>query len=294
MFKLGKVDILRIEESCGLSFKPEQVLPNWSEEAIAPHKGWLIPDYYSEQAGRLVMSVHSWLLKTAHHTILIDTCVGNHKERPGQPAFHMLDRPYLANLAAAGVRPEDVDYVLCTHLHVDHVGWNTRLQDGRWVPTFPNAKYVFSKADRDFFDPSRGLGGKREANARVFNDSVLPILEAKQDFVVEGVVELTDGLTIAPAPGHSPGHVVIALASGGAEGLFTGDIMHHPMQIWEADWSSAFCSDPAEARVSRRRVLEHACAKGSMLYPAHFAGSHCGRVGERAGGFRFLPGLAPE
>lgn len=293
MFKLGNVDILRIEESHGPSFRPAQVLPDWTEEAAAPHKSWLVPHYLDEAKNRLVMSVHSWVLKTRHHTILVDTCVGNHKERPTQPAFHMLNMPYLANFAAAGLRPEDIDYVLCTHLHVDHVGWNTRLDDGRWVPTFPNAKYVFSKIDRDYFDPSRGAGGKVEANARIFNDSVLPILEAKQDMVVEGVVELTDGLTIEPAPGHSPGHVLIKLASAGAEGLFTGDIMHHPMQIYEVAWSSAFCSDPAEARVSRRKVLEHACAHGSMLYPAHFGGPFCGRVGERPGGFRFLPGPAP-
>ncbi|MDX2205245.1 MAG: MBL fold metallo-hydrolase [Hyphomicrobiaceae bacterium] len=292
MFKLGNVDIRRIEESCGPSFRPAQVLPDWTAEAVAPHRGWLVPDYFSEEKGRLVMSVHSWLLRTRHHTILVDTCVGNHKERPGQPAFHMLDRPYLANLAAAGVRPEEIDYVLCTHLHVDHVGWNTRLADGRWVPTFPNARYVFSRTDRDFYDPARGAGGRIEANARVFNDSVLPILEARQDMVVEGVVELTDGITIEPAPGHSPGHVLIKLVSAGAEGLFTGDIMHHPMQIWEDTWSSAFCTDPGQARLSRRRVLEHACAHGSILYPAHFAGPHIGRVGERPGGFAFLPGRA--
>ena len=119
---------------------------------------------------------------------------------------------------------------------------------------------------------------------------MLPILEAKQDMVVEGVVELTDGLTIEPAPGHSPGHVLIKLASAGQEGLFCGDIMHHPMQIYEVGWSSAFCSDAAEARVSRRRMLEHAASRGSIVYPAHFGGPHVCRIGEDKGGFTFLPG----
>lgn len=291
MFKLGKVDVLRVEESHGPGFQPSQLLPDWTTERIAPHRSWLVPNYYDDVRDRLVASVHSWVLRTKHHTILIDTCVGNHKHRPSQPRFHMLDRPFMSNLLAAGIRPEDVDYVLCTHLHVDHVGWNTRLKDGRWVPTFPNAKYVFSKADRDYFDPSRGEGGKNEANALVFNDSVLPILEAKQDFVVDGVVELTDGLTIEPAPGHSPGHVLIKLASAGAEGLFVGDIMHHPIQIYEVEWSSAFCSDPQQARSTRRRVLEHACSHGSVLYPCHFGAPHVGCIGERPGGFRFLPGM---
>lgn len=290
MFKLGNVDVLRVEESHGPGFQPNQLLPDWSVEKIAPHKGWLVPQYYDDVKDRLISSVHGWILKTKHHTILIDSCVGNHKHRPSQPRFHMLDRPFMTNLAAAGVRPEDVDYVLCTHLHVDHVGWNTQLKDGRWVPTFPNAKYVFSKIDRDYFDPSRGEGGKNEANALVFNDSVLPILEAKQDMVVEGVVELTDGITIEPAPGHSPGHVLIKLASDGQEGLFCGDIMHHPMQIYEVGWSSAFCSDAEAARVSRRRMLEHAAGRGSIVYPAHFGGPHVCRIGEAAGGFAFLPG----
>jgi glyoxylase-like metal-dependent hydrolase (beta-lactamase superfamily II) len=202
----------------------------------------------------------------------------------------MLDRPYMANLAKAGIRVEDVDYVLCTHLHVDHVGWNTRAENGRWVPTFPNAKYVFSRTDRDYFDPARGEGGKDELAAHVFNDSVLPILEAKQDLVVDGSYRLADLLTITPAPGHSPGHVLIALESQGSEALFTGDIMHHPIQIHCPDWSSAFCSDPAEARTSRRRVLERAAAKGSVLYPAHFAGTHIARVEERGGEFVYMAG----
>lgn len=292
MFKLGNVDVLRVEESHGPGFQPNQLLPDWSAEKIAPHKRWLVPQYYDDVKDRLISSVHGWILKTKHHTILIDSCVGNHKHRPTQPRFHMLDRPFMTNLAAAGVRPEDIDYVLCTHLHVDHVGWNTQLKDGRWVPTFPNAKYVFSKIDRDYFDPSRGEGGKVEANALVFNDSVLPILDAKQDMVVEGVVELTDGITIEPAPGHSPGHVLIKLASAGQEGLFCGDIMHHPMQIYEVGWSSAFCSDAAQARVSRRRMLEHAANHGSIVYPAHFGGPHVCRIAEKAGGFSFLPGMS--
>jgi len=160
------------------------------------------------------------------------------------------------------------------------------------VPTFPKAKYVFSKTDRDYFDPTRGAGGKIERNALVFNDSVLPILEAKQDVLVDGTMQLGDDLTIEPAPGHSPGHVLITLASKGAEALFIGDIMHNPIQIYYPAWSSAFCSDPEQARRTRRRVLERAAGKGSLLYPCHFARPHIGRVAEKAGGFAYLPGKA--
>jgi glyoxylase-like metal-dependent hydrolase (beta-lactamase superfamily II) len=290
MFNFGDIEILRVEESLGRGFRPKTLLPDWNAADIAPHLPWLAPTYYDPQSDRIVASVHSWVLKTRHHTILIDTCVGNHKERPELRGFHMLNQPYLENLAAAGLMPEDIDFVLCTHLHVDHVGWNTRLDNGRWVPTFPNARYVFSKIDRDYFDPAGGEGGKDEAHARVFNDSVLPILEARQELLVDGGMALGDDLTIEPAPGHSPGHVLIALASQGAEALFTGDIMHHPIQIHHPGWSSSFCSDPEETRRTRWRLLERAAAKGSLLYPAHFAGPHIGRVAEAAGEFAYLPG----
>ena len=188
------------------------------------------------------------------------------------------------------MKPDEIDMVMCTHLHVDHVGWNTRLDNGRWVPTFPNAKYVFSKTDRDYFDPTRGAGGKIEAHARVFNDSVLPILEARQDMTVDGTHKLGDDITISPAPGHSPGHVLITLQSKGTEALFIGDIMHNPIQIYHPLWSSAFCSDPEQARRTRRTVLEHAAGKGSLVYPQHFAGPHIGRVSEKGGAFTYLPG----
>ena len=290
MFGIGEVEILRVEESLGSGFRPAALLPDWNERDIAPHLSWLVPTYFDPLRDRLIMGIHSWVLRTRHHTILIDTCVGNHKPRPGSPRFDMLDRPYMQNLAAAGVGVEEVDYVLCTHLHVDHVGWNTRLADGRWVPTFPNARYVFPKTDLDFFDPVRGEGGRDELNRHVFEDSIRPILEARQDMVVEGTCEIADLLTISPAGGHSPGHVLIALQSQGSEALFVGDIMHHPIQIHRPDWSSAFCFDPAAARRSRRAVLERAAANGSILYPAHFAGPHIGRVAVVEGGFVYLPG----
>jgi Metallo-beta-lactamase superfamily len=161
MFDVGEIEVLRVEESLGHGFQPKVLLPDWNARDIEPQLPWLAPTYYDAAVDRIVSSIHSWVLRTRHHTILIDTCVGNHKERPGQPRFHMLNRPYMENFAKAGLKVEDIDFVLCTHLHVDHVGWNTRLEGGRWVPTFPNAKYVFSKTDRDYFDPARGEGGNR-------------------------------------------------------------------------------------------------------------------------------------
>jgi glyoxylase-like metal-dependent hydrolase (beta-lactamase superfamily II) len=285
-FSIGEHRVIRVEDFLGPGFRPDALLPDWTAEAVELHLPWLVPNYLNAAGDRLISSLHSWVIRTRHHTIVVDTCAGNHKPRPNSPRFNMLDRPYLANLAAANIDPAEVDYVLCTHLHVDHVGWNTQLKDGRWSPTFPNAKYVFSKADRDFFDPARGEGGRRGDGANIWNDSVLPILEAKQDLVVEGYHSLGDDLLIEPVPGHSPGHVLLKLlGQDGTEALFIGDVMHHPMQIYEVDWSSAFCSDPVEARRSRRRVLEHCAANGSTLCPAHFGAPHYGHIREKGGKF---------
>jgi glyoxylase-like metal-dependent hydrolase (beta-lactamase superfamily II) len=289
--RIGEHHVVRVEEVLGPGFRPGDLLPDWTAKAVEPHLSWLVPNYLNVAGDQLISSVHSWVIRTKHHTIMVDTCVGNHKPRPNAQRFNMLDKPYLANLAAANIDPAEVDYVLCTHLHVDHVGWNTRLDDGRWVPTFPNAKYVFSKIDRDFFDPTRGEAGRLGDRTNVWNDSLLPILEAKQDLVVDGFHELGESLLIEPVPGHTPGHVLLKLlGQDGSEALFIGDVMHHPIQIYEVDWSSAFCSDPVEARRSRRRVLEHCASHGSTLCPAHFGVPHYGHIREKGGRFTWEAG----
>jgi glyoxylase-like metal-dependent hydrolase (beta-lactamase superfamily II) len=240
----------------------------------------------------LLMSFHSWVVRTRHHTILVDSCAGNDKNRPGSPRFHMLKQPYLERLKAAGVEPDDVDFVLCTHLHGDHVGWNTRLVDGRWVPTFPKAKYVFSKIERDYWDPTRGLpdgsGGKAHVGTRYafpFEDSVLPVIAAGQAMIVDGEHQLGDGMLIEPAPGHTPGHVTLRLRSRNQEGLFVGDILHHPIQVHYPDWNSRVCTLQEVARKTRRRVLEDCAEHNSVMLPAHFASPHGCRIGRRGDRF---------
>jgi glyoxylase-like metal-dependent hydrolase (beta-lactamase superfamily II) len=290
-FTIGEFSVSRVEEVLGPGFQPNQLLPDWNKAAIAPHLPWLVPNYYDPENDRIISSLHSWVIRTRHHTILIDTCAGNHKDRPSMPRFHMLDRPYLANLKAAGVDPAKVDFVLCTHLHIDHVGWNTRLDNGRWVPTFPNAKYVFSKVDRDYFNGESGAGGKAGDSPKIWADSILPVIESGQAMAVEMTHKLGDGLLIEPAPGHSPGHVVLKAQSKGQEALFVGDVLHHPMQVYETGWSSAFCTDPEQARTSRRNVLAHCASHGSLLCPAHFGTPHLGRIAEKGGKFSYKAGL---
>jgi glyoxylase-like metal-dependent hydrolase (beta-lactamase superfamily II) len=193
-------------------------------------------------------------------------------------------------MQAAGVRPEEVDLVMCTHLHMDHVGWNTRLQDGKWVPTFPNARYVFSKADYDHYlavdrDPQQG-----PANHGSFRDSVLPVVEAGLADMVNGAHAIDEHLAIEPAPGHTPGTVAIKLASRGAQALFCGDILHHAVQVFNPDWNSFVCFDPPSARKSRRKVLEDCAGAGALLMPAHFGAPFVCHIDER--GSRFTPRFA--
>jgi len=284
--RLGETTVARVYELMGPGFPANRLLPDWDPEILKEHGGWLSPNYYEAATGSFISSIHSWVIRTKHHTILVDTCCGNAKNRPGFDRFHMLDTAYLDRLRAAGVEPEQVDYVLCTHLHVDHVGWNTKLLDGRWVPTFPNAKYVFSKVERDHWDPARNPD-LTPAQAAIFQDSVLPVIASGQAQVVEMTDQIGDGLLIEPAPGHAPGHVVLRLQSGGDEGIFIGDVMHHPIQVYRPEWSSAFDTDPRQAEQSRRRVLDLCCETGARVFPAHFGVPHTGFVHRNGRGYRF-------
>lgn len=195
-------------------------------------------------------------MKTGRHTVLVDTGIGNGKLRASR-SFDRLDTPWLARLAAAGVAPGDVTDVLLTHLHTDHVGWNTRrAADGRWVPTFPNACYVFPRAGRDLFE---GPGGWARPNFDMYADSVLPVIEAGQaDLVGAEGGEVLDGFVYHPTPGHSPDHMSIAFRSAGEGALFAGDVVHHPVQVRRPSWNSVFCADAAQARASRLWGLDHA------------------------------------
>jgi glyoxylase-like metal-dependent hydrolase (beta-lactamase superfamily II) len=281
---IGDVEIQRVEEM--VAREPTSIFAEWRAEILEQHP-WLVPNYFDVAAGAFIVSVHSWLVRTVHHTILIDCCAGNHKARPLSPRFHQLDTPFLSRLRAAGVDPSEIDYVMCTHFHVDHVGWNTRLENGRWVPTFPNAKYVFSRAERDRWDPTRGAADKPVATHAVYLDSVLPVIESGQDLMIDGEEEIGGCLRTMPTPGHTPGHISIGLVSGGREGIFTGDVMHQPIQVYYPAWNSKYCEDPEAARRSRRRLLEHAAERNSLLMPTHFGTPHAGRVRRKGDAFTF-------
>jgi len=282
MRRLGETTITRVEDISGPAFKPDAIFPDFYRSAIEEQRHWLVPGHYVEKLDRLNMSMHTWVVRTGRHTVLIDTCLGNNKQRPGRPMWHDRNGPFLDNLREAGVAPESVDYVMCTHLHVDHVGWNTQLVSGRWVPTFPNAKYLFSRSEYAHYErENRAM----PVNDGSFNDSVLPVVEAGRAVMIDDGHELDDCMLVKLAPGHSAGHITIRLASRGEEALFIGDIMHHPLQVFYPTWSTTLCYDQAQARVSRRQVLEHCVEHRSLMLPAHFAAPHGGRIARKGESF---------
>lgn len=276
-FKIGRAVVTRVEEMIDRSFGFRDFFPLSTDEDIAQNLTWMAPDHYDLNSGRLFLSMHSWLIDTGSTNILIDGCIGNSKERPGRPSWCNLDTPFLERLAAAGAQPEEIDFVLCTHLHADHVGWNTRLVNGQWVPTFPKAKYVFGRKELEYWQSQFDSDSKGHHLA-AYRDSVLPVIESGQALIVDDYAEIANCLVIAPAPGHTPGHIAIWLNSGDESAVFTGDIIHHPVQLKTPGWSCFGCKDQLESSITRKRLLSECAERDAMLLPAHFMAPFGGRI----------------
>ena len=278
-FRLGDVSVTRVLEMERPFFAPSALFPDAPAEAFEAERHWLEPDALCPESGRLILAVQSYLLRSRRHTILIDSCVGCDKSNAFFPDWHRRqDRSWLASLAAAGVRPEEVDFVLCTHLHSDHCGWNTQLVDGRWVPTFPNARYVLARQEVAPFEATPN---------DAYNESVLPVIEAGQADLVEMDHTLDDEVWLEPTGGHTPGHVAVRLASGGAEAVMRGDVVHSPIQCLYPDWAFSSDHDPDRARATRRAFLEASCADQHLVLTAHFPSPSVGHVLADGAAFRF-------
>ncbi len=270
MVTIGDVVVSQIEESVQPSFVPHELLPGCSESVLAQHMHWLAPLHYDTRAGRFRTSVRAYLVRTGRHTVLIDCCGGNHKNRPYFPRFHQREHDWLGRLAAAGVAPEEVDFVMCTHLHCDHVGWNTVLDNGRWRPTFPNAKYVMHRREIDRWNPQHADYRFSPHNAFTWEDSILPVVAAGQALAVEDGYTLDDTFTVEPMPGHTLAHVAIRLHSRGRQAIFSGDVMHVPLQVYYPHWGTSLDDDPQRGVESRLRLLESCAENRTLLLPTHF------------------------
>ncbi len=279
--RIGGLTISRVIEDDRTLFEPS-FLPDSMPDAIAAERGWMGERFFDDASGCFVLVVQGYVVRGGGRTILIDTCVGNHKEGRRRDSWNGGNWPWLENLAAAGVAPEDVDTVVCTHLHVDHAGWNTRLVDGSWVPTFANAEYLTVQAELDSIEQKRDAG---QAQYRaLYDDSVLPVIESGQIVMVEPDHAITSGVGLEPSPGHTPGHVSVCMVSGGEQAVAVGDMLHHPIQGIHPDWNSRACDDPDLARRTRRDFLERAADGGFAVLPAHFDPAQVERAGDA---FRF-------
>jgi glyoxylase-like metal-dependent hydrolase (beta-lactamase superfamily II) len=284
-WRVGEVEISRIPEFEVPMFDPLFIYPDLAPDKLAQHRRWLEPVLLDPATGKLVISIHSFVVRTRRRTILVDACSGNDKERPSRPLFHRQQRPWLERLALAGFRPEEIDTVLCTHLHIDHVGWNTRLRDGRWVATFPNARYLITQAEWDHWKDEE----KRKAYTTDghIEDSVLPVIAAGQADFVAMDHRFDDEAWLEPTPGHTPGHVALRVRSGGHEAVMSGDLMHTALQCAEPQISSCFCVDKALSAATRQGFLERCAAGHALVLPAHFPAPSGGFVAPEGRGFRF-------
>ncbi|MGW0117747.1 MBL fold metallo-hydrolase [Streptomyces sp. NPDC003327] len=286
---LGDVEILRVVEWQGAFRTARDLVPSVAAETWKENEEWLAPDHWEPATDRTVMALQTWVLRSAGRTVLVDTGVGNGRERPGAPEYHHWQGDFLGLLERAGVRPEDVDVVVNTHLHADHVGWNTRAADGEpgeWVPTFPNARYLLPAADDAHYGPGNAYGGGLSEDDRyLYEDSVAPVHRAGQAVLWDGVHRIDEHLTLESAPGHTPGSAVLRLASGDERAVFVGDLLHSPVQILDPAHNSCFCLDAAAAAASRRRILERAADERELVVPAHFGGTGVAEVRREGAGF---------
>ena len=264
-------------------FEAGVLLPDWTPQVLEEHGDWLIPRHYDPATGLLVAPIQSFLVRTPHHIILVDGCFGNHKNRLN-PKFSQLDLPWLDRLADVGVGPEDIDLVMCTHLHPDHVGWNTKLENGQWIPTFANATYLFAETEWRHWEAENAAADQPLVH---LVDSVLPIIAAGQSQLVSMDYAIEDGIRFEPLPGHSPGHVGLNVEDGDEHAILIGDMTHHPLQLIYLDWCSTFCSDRAQAIKTRRNFLDRAAGTNLIVGPAHFPAPTFGTIARAGEGYRF-------
>ena len=260
-WKVGDTTITKLEEIVYPEFP--DVIPAATPDVVKKVK-WLFPHFATDE-GMLSLSIHSLIVDTPGATLIIDTCIGNDRDRNPFEVMHMLSTSYLEDMKAAGYQPDGVDYVLCTHLHLDHVGWNTMLVEGRWVPTFPRARYLFSEIEWE--DIQKPTYPEDEAIVR---DCVRPVLDAGLVDLVNTDHRVTDEVWLEPTPGHTPGHVSVRIASRGEEAVITGDIVHHPIQLGEPTWYGAYDADVEQAIATRRSFCERYADRPVLVLGTHF------------------------
>jgi glyoxylase-like metal-dependent hydrolase (beta-lactamase superfamily II) len=281
----GDTTLQRVIESEGPLLSPFEIFPDCTQGHLDANRDWLVPRFQDAATRLLNITIQSFLIRRNGLTILVDSCSGNDKETRARPQFRRAQWPWLARLREAGVQPEDIDIVLCSHLHVDHVGWNTRLDNGRWVPTFPNARYLIARREWEHW---QAAGAKAlERTGDYITDSVLPVFVAGQAELVGDAHPVAADISVEPAPGHTPGQMMVRLGSGREQAILCADLMHHPLQVRYPDWSTRFCTAPAQARTTRIGFFNEHAGTGRLIFPAHFPTPTGGTIVRDGKDFRF-------
>jgi glyoxylase-like metal-dependent hydrolase (beta-lactamase superfamily II) len=278
-WSVGELRITRVVER-EVPIALTGLLPDATPDALARHRSWLEPHILNPD-GSATLSIHGLVIESAGQRILVDTCVGE-RVVPGFAQLSKGGRHFLRELESAGFPPASIDVVLCTHMHFDHVGWNTIQVDGRWAPAFPNARYLFGRTEWEHWARS----SETEYSSTLL-ESVQPVLDAGQADLVEMDHRLTPELRLEPSPGHTPGHVSVAIESGGARAFITGDMTHHPVQWAEPDWKMVADSDGAQASATRRRLRSDASSSDALVIGTHYAPPCAGRIVAQGAGFAF-------
>lgn len=288
-YQVGDVRITRIHEYSGPTHDPKFLLPDMPQDVLESHRSWMAPEHWVPAMNKLVLTVQLWVVHAGDHIIVVDTGVGNRKPREGMARMHQLNTLVPEWLEAAGAPADKVTHVAITHLHMDHIGWNTRWLDNRWAPTFPNARYFFPEDDFSFCRAGKNREQKLDVFGAAFDDSVMPIVDAGLAQMIRPGMEIADCVQVLDTSGHSPGQVAFRIRSRGEEALFCGDVFHNPMQIVQPQINSGYCIWPDQARKARLSMLDQLARSEALLLPVHFGRPYAGYVRRQGSGYAFEP-----
>jgi glyoxylase-like metal-dependent hydrolase (beta-lactamase superfamily II) len=285
-FSIGDAVVDIIVDDDDLRLPLSQFLPGFDQAVIKAQRGMLEPEFLVSDRDEARFAIQSFVFRAGGQTILIDSCIGEGKDCPEIPAWHQRrGSGFLDRLRQAGIDPAAVDLVFCTHLHVDHVGWNTQQEGGRWTPTFPNARYLFGRRELADWMTQRKTGSVPPIHARALEANVIPIVEAGLADLVDDGYEPAPGLRLVPLPGHTGGQMGLVIDYARHRAIFCGDAMHSPLQIVQPGLSTSVCTDPEQANRTRATILAEAAESGRLVVPAHFRGGRCAHIRLHGSGY---------